>query len=69
SFDLKKLTRLVEEAGFKSLKHSKNLNKVFNRLHLSLFLKALPFPIWKLADRFFNLITDKPTSLILLSKK
>ncbi len=69
SFDLNKLTQWVQECGFTPLAHSKFLNKVFNRLHLSLFLRRVPFPLWKIIDHLFNWLIDKPTSLILICQK
>ncbi len=69
SFDLTKLEEWTQNAGFVALKSSRFLNKAFNRLHLSLALKNLPFPIWKRIDGFFNFWIDRPTSLILLCRK
>ncbi|MHB2149143.1 class I SAM-dependent methyltransferase [Calditrichota bacterium LG25] len=69
SFDFPKLAQWVESAGFVVLKSFKFLNKIFNRLHLSLAVKNLPFPIWQRIDGFFNFLMDRPTSLILLCRK
>jgi ubiquinone/menaquinone biosynthesis C-methylase UbiE len=69
SFDETKLAELIRSAGMEPRKFAKNCNKVPNRLHFNLFLKNLPFAAWKLMDRTFNLLIDKPTSLILVSRK
>jgi 2-polyprenyl-3-methyl-5-hydroxy-6-metoxy-1,4-benzoquinol methylase len=69
SFDEQNLSGLLKSAGFKPLKISKNCNKLPNRLHFNLITKNIPFPIWKFFDRFFNLLLDKPISLIALSKR
>jgi ubiquinone/menaquinone biosynthesis C-methylase UbiE len=69
SFDQYKLAHLVSDTGFIPFRFSKNCNKIPNRLHLNLFLKSVPFRLWKLMDKTFNLFFDKPTSLILISYK
>jgi 2-polyprenyl-3-methyl-5-hydroxy-6-metoxy-1,4-benzoquinol methylase len=69
SFDENILTELLRTAGFKTIQTAKNCNKISNRLHFNLLTKKVPFPIWKLFDRFFNLLLDKPISLIALSEK
>jgi len=69
SFDEEKLEEFIRSAGMEPQKFAKNCNKVPNRLHFNLFLKNLPFTAWKLMDRTFNLLIDKPTSLILVSRK
>ncbi len=69
SFDETKLAELIRSAGMEPEKFAKNCNKVPNRLHFNLLLKNLPFTSWKLMDRIFNLLIDKPTSLILISRK
>jgi len=66
SFDQTSLTDLISSAGFTPLKISKNCNKVLNRLHFNMLTKNLPFPLWKVIDRIFNGLIDKPISLILL---
>ncbi len=69
SFDENILSELLKSAGFRPLKISKNCNKLLNRLHFNLFTKNMPFPIWNIIDRFFNLLIDKPISLIALSER
>jgi SAM-dependent methyltransferase len=69
SFDRQILTELLQSAGFKPLKISKNCNKLSNRLHFNLFAKNLPFPLWKPIDRILNRLLDKPISLIVISEK
>lgn len=69
SFDEKKLADQIRLAGMEPKKFNKNCSKVSNRLHFNLVLKKAPFTLWKIMDTFFNLIIDKPTSLILVSRK
>lgn len=69
SFDEMKLTQLVSDAGFRTVKITRNCNKIPNRLHLNHFLRKVPFPCWKVIDHIFNSIIDKPISIILLSQK
>ena len=69
SFDEQNLSGLLKSAGFRPLKISKNCNKLPNRLHFNLITKNIPFPIWKFFDQFFNLLLDKPISLIALSER
>ena len=69
SFDRNKLSELVQSAGFRIVKISKNCNKVANRLHFNLFTKRLPFRVWKFLDRIFNRLIDKPISLIVFCEK
>jgi ubiquinone/menaquinone biosynthesis C-methylase UbiE len=69
SFDTNSLEKLVIDAGYKPYRFSKNLNIVPQRLHLYLLFKKLPFKLWKAVDAFFNLILDKPASLIIMCKK
>ena len=60
---------LLMKAGLNPIKFSKNVNKVLNRLHINYYLKSVPFRLWKLMDSFFNLMIDKPTSMIFVCKK
>ncbi|MFH1679973.1 MAG: class I SAM-dependent methyltransferase [Candidatus Eisenbacteria bacterium] len=69
SFDPDSLRARVSRAGFEPQRLSKSLNKVFNRLHLSYWMRRMPFAAWKAADRTFNRLIDKPTSMVLLSRK
>ncbi len=69
SFDLKSLEKLATEVGLTPIKSSKNLNKIPNRLYLNRLLKHLPYTPWKLIDNFFNILIDKPISLILVCAK
>ena len=69
SFNLESLQSLLSNTGFKILTYSKNLNKVYNRLYISHFLRSLPFKMWKIVDNIFNYIIDKPTSIIVYAEK
>ena len=69
SFDEVKLKRFIEEAGLMPVKYSLACNKAANRLHFNLLCKKLPFILWKLFDRLFNLIIPKVSYLILIAKK
>ena len=69
SFDETKLINLITDAGFRTVKITKNCNKIPNRLHLNHFMRKVPFRGWKVIDRIFNSIIDKPISIILLSQK
>lgn len=69
SFDTSKLKQLASQAGFKPQKVIKICNKIPNRLHINILFKKIPFSLWRIYDGFFNVIIDKPTSIILKSKK
>jgi len=69
SFDENILTEYLSSSGFKPLKITKNCNKLPNRLHFNLVTKKIPFPVWRLFDRFFNTILNKPISLIMLCER
>lgn len=71
SFDDKKLTRVVEQAGFNVL----HIKKVFNPLNSFPFIYKLfvplPYPIWNMADTFLNKIIKftKPRFLLIKAEK
>ncbi|MEW6508095.1 MAG: class I SAM-dependent methyltransferase [Bacteroidota bacterium] len=69
SFDEDNLESLLNEIGFNIIKRTKCLNKISNRLYVNILLKRLPFKCWRLIDRLFNYITDKPASLMFLCNK
>jgi hypothetical protein len=69
TFTVDNFKELLIKAGLKPLKYSKNVNKVLNRLHINYYSKSVPFRLWKLMDSFFNLLIDKPTSMIFVCKK
>jgi ubiquinone/menaquinone biosynthesis C-methylase UbiE len=68
SFDDKKLTRLVEQAGFNMLR----IKKVFNPLNSFSFVfklfVLLPYPIWNMADNILNKFI-KPLFLLIKAEK
>ncbi|RJS81948.1 class I SAM-dependent methyltransferase [Methanophagales archaeon] len=71
SFDDKKLTRVVEQAGFNVLR----IKKVFNPLNSFPFIYKLfvplPYPIWNIADTFLNKFIKftKPRFLLIKAEK
>lgn len=69
SFNKEKLTLLFRQIGFDSIKSSKNLNKVAQRLYIYRILKWAPYIFWKSTDNIFNLIIDKPISIIVTGSK
>jgi len=69
SFDVKSLTGKMKNAEFNIYKTAKNMNKVPNRLHLYIWFKFLPYRLWKMIDSIFNILIDKPTSLIVIGQK
>ena len=69
SFTKESLFKLVSNSNLHPYKLTKNVNKVINRLHINYYLKGVPFIVWKCIDNLFNLIIDKPASMILVSKK
>lgn len=69
SFTVENFKEILKQAGLNPVRFSKNLNKVSNRLHLNYHLRFLPFKMWKPMDYIFNLMIDKPTSMIFVCKK
>lgn len=69
SFNEERLNLMINAAGLIPLKTSFCMNKIVNRLHFNLIFKSLPFSVWKIFDRVFNFIINKPASLIILSTK
>ena len=69
SFTVDSFKELLIQAGLKPVKFSKSMNKLANRLHINYYLKSVPFRLWKPVDSLFNLIIDKPTSMIFVCKK
>jgi ubiquinone/menaquinone biosynthesis C-methylase UbiE len=69
TFTVDKFKELLIQAGLNPIKFSKNMNKVTNRLHINYYLKSIPFRFWKPIDSLFNLMIDKPTSMIFVCKK
>lgn len=69
SFSIESMRGLLMQAGLNPIKKSKSINKVLNRLHLNYYFRWIPYRIWKILDSFFNLIIDKPTSLIFVCSK
>ncbi len=69
SFDQNTLASLLSATGLIAIQATKNCNKISNRLYFNILMKKIPFGVWKVFDRLFNLITDKPISLIMTGQK
>lgn len=69
SFDEKKLESLCNESDLESFKFETFGNKVLLHLRTYVILKFFPFWLWKLKDKFFNLIINKPAHIICIYKK
>ena len=69
SFNEMTLAEVIKSVDLEPVKMSFCLNKAANRLHFNLIMRRLPFRIWKLFDKLFNLILKKPSSVILLAVK
>lgn len=44
-------------------------NKVLTVLRTHIFLKLLPFPLWKIVDKISNLIVNKPAHIVIVYRK
>jgi ubiquinone/menaquinone biosynthesis C-methylase UbiE len=69
SFDEKKLESLYNESDLESFKFDTFGNKVLLHLRTYVILKFFPFWLWKLKDKFFNLIINKSAHIICIYKK
>jgi ubiquinone/menaquinone biosynthesis C-methylase UbiE len=69
SFDEKKLENLYSGNDLESFKYETFGNKVLLFLRTYVILQFFPFWIWKLKDKFFNLIINKPKHIICVYKK
>lgn len=69
SFDEKKLESFYNKIELKSFKYETFGNKVLLHLRTYVILRFLPFCLWKLKDKFFNLIINMPAHIICIYNK
>jgi SAM-dependent methyltransferase len=69
SFDEKKLESLYSGNDLESFKYETFGNKLLLYLRTYVILKFFTFWIWKLKDKFFNLVVNKPLHIICVYKK
>ena len=69
SFDENKLESLYSESDLESFKYVTFGNKILLFLRTYVILRFFPFWLWKLKDKFTNLIFDKPVHIICVYKK
>jgi ubiquinone/menaquinone biosynthesis C-methylase UbiE len=69
SFDEKKLESLYSGEDLASFKFETFGNKALIFLRTYVILQFFPFWLWKLKDKFFNWITNKPAHIICVYKK
>jgi SAM-dependent methyltransferase len=69
SFDENKLESLYKENDLESFKFATFGNKLLIFLRTYVILKFFPFWLWRLKDKFFNLIINKPAHIICIYKK
>jgi ubiquinone/menaquinone biosynthesis C-methylase UbiE len=69
SFDEKKLESLYSGNDLESFKYDTFGNKVLLFLRTYVILQFFPFWLWKLKDKFFNLVINKPAHIICIYKK
>ncbi len=69
SFDEKKMSEYAKKIGCKKFKFFKSGNKALLISRAITILRPLPFPLWKIIDKIFNLILDKPAHLIAVFEK
>jgi ubiquinone/menaquinone biosynthesis C-methylase UbiE len=69
SFDEKKLESLYYGNDLESFKYEIFGNKILLFLRTYVILQFFPFWLWKLKDKFFNLIINKPVHIICIYKK
>jgi ubiquinone/menaquinone biosynthesis C-methylase UbiE len=69
SFDEMKLERLYSGSDLESFKFETFGNKLLLYLRAYVILQFFPFWMWKLKDKFFNLIIEKPVHIICVYKK
>jgi SAM-dependent methyltransferase len=69
SFDENKLESLYSESDLESFKYIIFGNKILLFLRTYVILRFFPFWLWKLKDKFANLIYNKPVHIICLFKK
>ena len=69
SFDEKKIESLYSGNDLESFKYETFGNKILLFLRTYVILQFFPFWLWKLKDRFANLILNKPVHIICVYKK
>jgi len=69
SFDEIKLENLYSEKDLESFKYETFGNKALINLRTYLLLQFFPFWLWKLKDKFANLVFNKPVHIICVYKK
>jgi ubiquinone/menaquinone biosynthesis C-methylase UbiE len=69
SFDEMKLKDLYSGKDLESFKYETFGNKVLIFLRTYVILKFFPFWLWKMKDKFFNLVINKPIHIICVYKK
>ncbi len=69
SFNEKKLEDLYKENDLESFKFEIFGNKLLIFLRTYVILKFFPFWLWKLKDKFFNLLINKPAHIICIYHK
>jgi ubiquinone/menaquinone biosynthesis C-methylase UbiE len=69
SFDEKKLENLYKENDLESFNFETFGNKYLIFLRTYVILQFFPFWLWKLKDKFANLIANKPAHIICIYKK
>jgi 2-polyprenyl-3-methyl-5-hydroxy-6-metoxy-1,4-benzoquinol methylase len=66
SFDEKKLISLYDRKKLKDIQYYIFGNKALTVLRTHVFLKCIPFPLWKIIDRISNFILKKQAHIIAL---
>jgi ubiquinone/menaquinone biosynthesis C-methylase UbiE len=69
SFDRRKLQVMLEKSGLRARQISLAHNKIAARLYFNVIMQFLPFRIWKLFDRLFNLFIPRATHVLLKAEK
>lgn len=69
SFDEQKISEILGSSGFELQKVSLFNNRIMNRLGIEILLRKVPFGIWRLFDKFFNLFGQKASHMVVLAKK
>ncbi|MBN1780266.1 methyltransferase domain-containing protein [bacterium] len=69
TFSAESLSRLVNQCGLAVQSVTCICNKVANRLHVYRWMRYFPFRIWRTADKLFNLLINRPSTIALCAVK
>lgn len=69
SFTINSFEKLIDSNNYSNIKFYKFGSKILTVTRISYMLRFLPFWLWRMKDKFFNMLADKPNTLITVITK